>query len=123
MRACFCRTPLADPENISKRIEESFEHIDEDISNDYGDAYLKTFKEKCHHLFGLSIYTSNISFVMDDIETAVSVQYPDSVYTPCGSIFVLIFVKCTQILPAPLQILFLRIYCNFVGFPKPIKAN
>ncbi|GFY56985.1 estradiol 17-beta-dehydrogenase 2 [Trichonephila inaurata madagascariensis] len=119
----FFKTPLVDPENVSKRIEESFEDIDEDISNDYGDAYLKTFKEKCYHLFGLSFYTSNIHFVIDDIETAVSVLYPDTVYTPCGSIFALIFVKCARIAPAPLQILFQRIYSNFVGFPKPLKAN
>ncbi|GFQ81469.1 estradiol 17-beta-dehydrogenase 2 [Trichonephila clavata] len=119
----FFKTPLADPENISKRIDESFEHIDEDIRNDYGDAYFKKFKEKCHHLFGLSFYTSNIHFVIDDIETAVSVQYPDTVYTPCGSIFILIFIKCAQLVPDHLQILFLKFFSNFVGFPKPIKAN
>ncbi|GFU10673.1 hypothetical protein NPIL_563021 [Nephila pilipes] len=117
------KTQLVDPDNVSKRIDESFERIDEDTRNDYGDNYFMKFKERAPHLFCLFFYSPKISLVIDDVETAISVKYPDTVYVPCASIFIRIIFNGALILPTVFQIYIVRIFFVINGFPKPKKAN
>ncbi|GFT61035.1 estradiol 17-beta-dehydrogenase 2 [Nephila pilipes] len=115
----FFETCMTNTDNIQKRIDETFSSIEEDVRTDYGEKYIKSFTLHC----GTIVSSPKVHKVLDAIEFAVSLEYPDSVYRPCRNILARTLYKLYEISPKVMQVLYVKFSFYITGFPKPKEAD
>ncbi|GBN70344.1 Estradiol 17-beta-dehydrogenase 2, partial [Araneus ventricosus] len=115
----FFETNMTNTSNISRRIDESFAAVDEDVKADYGEQFIKNFKMHSN----LVVSSSRVHKVLNAIELAISLEHPDFVYRPCRNIFARMFYKFYEISPKTLQLLIIKFLLYITSFPKPKEAD
>ncbi|KAF8768463.1 Estradiol 17-beta-dehydrogenase 2 like protein [Argiope bruennichi] len=115
----FFETSMTNPNHISRKIDESFATIDEDVKADYGEQFIRNFKMHTN----LVVSSSRVYKVLNAIELAVSLEHPDFVYRPCRNIFARMFYKFYEIAPKTFQLLIIKFLLYMTSFPKPKEAD
>ncbi|KAG8191551.1 hypothetical protein JTE90_019615 [Oedothorax gibbosus] len=94
-------TPLTSPEHVNKRFDCMIEDLDEEVKTGYGKKYLKNLKI-FKNVF-LKSTCSDVQNVIDDLESSISLVYPDSIYRPRGNVMSRTALLTYQMMPASIQ--------------------
>ncbi|CAL1280253.1 unnamed protein product [Larinioides sclopetarius] len=93
----FFKTPLTDSENLLKQLETTRANMEEKFKSGWDKKQLKGIKRIL--MFIEKVTSPNTCYVTDAMEAAVSMQYPCSVYQPCGNTIRQIMYYCVLRLP------------------------
>ncbi|XP_054716124.1 17-beta-hydroxysteroid dehydrogenase type 6-like [Uloborus diversus] len=91
------RTPLIAYENRFAEIEDSLCNLPDDIRHTLGNQYQKRLEALCYLYWKSS--TVKLDAVLNDLEAAVCLKYPSSVYKPSRNFFVKMIIYVFERLP------------------------
>ncbi|GFT44921.1 estradiol 17-beta-dehydrogenase 2, partial [Nephila pilipes] len=114
------KTRLTSSENIENEMDASLKKYEEFVKDIYGEdprKYITKIKN-----FFLFFASSNISAVVDDLESAVSLLYPDDTYKCRRHGFARFIVFCLESLPRSWRLTFIKVGVRIL-FPKPKKNS
>ncbi|KAF8766528.1 17-beta-hydroxysteroid dehydrogenase type 6 like protein [Argiope bruennichi] len=113
----FFGTPLIDEDAVNKGVDETFSTLSDDVISDYGERYLQGFKETNKYFF---MFANSIpKEVIDALDSAITLKYPDNVYEPRASLLTTIigFIYCR--ISLEMQDFVVRFFRIILRFPKP----
>ncbi|XP_054716961.1 17-beta-hydroxysteroid dehydrogenase type 6-like [Uloborus diversus] len=110
-------TPIAEEKFVMQRLEASLSSLDNDIKTKYGDEYFHKYSKFIKEMGKLGC--RNIDPVIDALELAVSLKYPDSTYKPRRNCGTRIFLYFCQIMPQKLLDIITCFIFYASGLPTP----
>ncbi|GBL86575.1 hypothetical protein AVEN_194830-1 [Araneus ventricosus] len=113
----FFGTPLLDDNIVNKMMDKTFSSLSDDIISDYGDDYLQAFKTTKKYLFYFA--NSSPKKVIDALDCAVTLKYPDAIYEPRASTFTTIFEFVYVRMRPDWQDFIIKVAHIILRLPKP----
>ncbi|XP_035231929.1 D-beta-hydroxybutyrate dehydrogenase, mitochondrial-like, partial [Stegodyphus dumicola] len=104
-----------------KHIDDTCDSLEKDVRDDYGEKFLKGFKEFFECLTSMS--SNKINVVIDDLESAIALEYPDAVYKPRRNFPARISCYILEHFPRSVVDWFTRIIFALMGLPTPKEAE
>lgn len=117
----FFKTGLSNPETIKKSIETTVSKVNPRVKEDYGEKYFKNIKSFSEVV--TDFCSENVEVVVDALDEAISMEYPNTVYKPCRNILTQVIFYVSERLPLTVVHLFIKLYRNIKGFPRPREAE
>ncbi|KFM78605.1 17-beta-hydroxysteroid dehydrogenase type 6, partial [Stegodyphus mimosarum] len=108
-------TPIYD--NAIKHIDETIASVENHVRADYGEKFLNGLK-RCV-ASARSMVSNKVDIVVDALESAVTLEYPDAVYKPCRNFGVRIVCYILENFPRSTVNWLIRISLAIMGLPTP----
>ncbi|CAL1274925.1 unnamed protein product [Larinioides sclopetarius] len=113
-------TGLTCHDTINKNLDAQLESLGPSLKEDYGDDYATSLKDVVKLI--LSIACSKISIVVDDLESAVSLENPYHTYKPRRHVLSRFLCSCGEVIPRSCHILIMKLFFRlFFSKSKAIK--
>ncbi|CAL1262493.1 unnamed protein product [Larinioides sclopetarius] len=113
-------TGLTCPDIVDKNLDAKLESLGPSLKEDYGGSYATSLKD-VEKLF-LSFACSKISIVVDDLESAVSLENPYHTYKPRRHVLSRFLCFCGEVIPRSCHILIMKLFFRlFFSKSKAIK--
>ncbi|GFU09674.1 hypothetical protein NPIL_125091 [Nephila pilipes] len=117
----FFATQLTNQKLVDENIDASISLIPNDLRSDYGEKFLDAFIPMKRYLFQFT--SSKTKIVIDALDSAITLKYPDSIYEPRGSILTTVLIKIYTTIPYAWQDFVFSAGHYILGFPKPKTAS
>ncbi|GFQ69865.1 estradiol 17-beta-dehydrogenase 2, partial [Trichonephila clavata] len=95
------QTGISSPENVDKEMGTSFKKFEKSLKDNYEDPFKYFTRLKRIVLY---LASPKVSAVVDDLESAVSLVYPDNTYKCRRNGFARFIVFCFEVLPRTWQL-------------------
>ncbi|GFT04203.1 estradiol 17-beta-dehydrogenase 2 [Nephila pilipes] len=115
------QTPIADFGAASKRMDETFASLDASIKEDYGVEYFDKFKKFAGEYAFIS--SEKIYKVIDDLESAITLEHPSTVYRSSRNIITQMIAIIAQNLPTDILDFIIKISLFFINAPVPKRTK
>ncbi|GFY56988.1 hypothetical protein TNIN_105451 [Trichonephila inaurata madagascariensis] len=110
---------MSSSENVDRELGTSFKKFEKSLKDDYEDAIKYFTKLKKSALYFAS---PKVSAVVDDLESTVSLTYPDNTYKCRRNGFARFIAFCFEVLPRTWQLNISKMIVR-VLFPMPVKSK
>ncbi|XP_042900469.1 estradiol 17-beta-dehydrogenase 2-like [Parasteatoda tepidariorum] len=114
------QTAMTDPKLFFKHIEENLSNLDKTIKEDYGEEYFKSIRKLTRIVLDLA--APKIEKVIDDLESAITLEYPDRVYMPCRNLLFKFLFSVQKVLALVVQDIIVKVFTFFLLF-KHLKPG
>ncbi|KFM78604.1 Estradiol 17-beta-dehydrogenase 2, partial [Stegodyphus mimosarum] len=104
-----------------KNIDHTFDSLEKGIRADYGEKFLKGFKVFLECL--TSMASTKINIVIDDLESAIALEYPNAIYKPRRNFAARIACYIFERFPRSVTDWLIRIIFALMGLPIPKEAE
>ncbi|GFU09677.1 estradiol 17-beta-dehydrogenase 2 [Nephila pilipes] len=115
------QTQLTNLEKATERINHSISATPNSISTEYGKEYFERFSKSMATF--LKYASPKVGIVVNDLEAAVSLKYPDNHYRPRRSLFYRFILVFYIMSPSRIQDIIVKIGMFLVSAPKPSKSH
>lgn len=111
-----------DKDLIEKRWTSTLQGLDNDVIEVYGEEFIKKLKEATHIFTNL--FSSNVNLVVNDMELAVTLKYPDPAYKSRRNIFIRFILFLYVTIPESLQDVIVQLGLLYVvNFPSSLRKS